>query len=658
MNLRDYQQEAVYSVFRYFDAEKGNAGNPLILLPTGTGKSLVIAGFLDLLYKWYPNQRVMMLTHVKELIAQNYDKLMKVWPEAPAGIYSAGLKRKEVYNLITFAGIASVAKHPKKFGKVDLIFVDEAHLISPRDATMYKKFFAALREVNPYLKIIGLTATPYRLGYGSIVKENEEDDALFDKVTFDATTPEAFNWFLEQGYLLPVVPKRTKMELDLNGVGKRGGEFIQSELQSAVNRDDATLRALEEAIECGEDRQSWLIFCSGIEHAKDACDMLNDMGISCGCIHSKLDAKERDEIIEKFKRGEFRALTNNNVLTTGFDHPMLDLIIMLRPTASAVLWVQMLGRGTRPVYAEGFDLSTQEGRLQAIAASPKQNCLVLDFSGNTRRLGPINDPVKPKRPGEKGAGTAPVKECDVCGSYNHASARYCGGFAPIPMDSVTQEQVQQLYLKGFRLRGTDYVKEGFCGHEFKFQTKLKKAASTEALIKQDIPVVEDFKVTHVTYAKHTKRNDSSKPPTMKVTYYCGSKIFSEWVALLHGDWAGRKAVAWWKKRTHLPLPQTIEEALEVASMLKTPKYIKVHTNKKWPEILNYDYEGTCFGKFEAPQDDEAIQVKVYGQDGITESPSYNDDVSWEDIVSQNTQGITVNNVVNPVQVDDPDYVPF
>ena len=93
-------------------------------------------------------------------------------------------------------------------------------------------------------------------------------------------------------------------------------------------------------------------------------------------------------------------------------------------------------------------------------------------------------------------------------------------------------------------------------------------------------------------------------------------------------------------------------------MLKTPKYIKVHTNKKWPEILNYDYDGTCFGKFEAPQDEEAIQVKVYGQDGTTEGPSYNDDVSWDDIVSQNTQGITVNNVVNPVQVDDPDYVPF
>jgi DNA repair protein RadD len=110
MQLRDYQQEAVYSVFRYFDAEKGNAGNPLILLPTGTGKSLVIAGFLDLLYKWYPNQRVMMLTHVKELIAQNYDKLMKVWPEAPAGIYSAGLKRKEVlYHSITSASVACTA---------------------------------------------------------------------------------------------------------------------------------------------------------------------------------------------------------------------------------------------------------------------------------------------------------------------------------------------------------------------------------------------------------------------------------------------------------------------------------------------------------------------------------------------------------------------
>ncbi|WP_423237389.1 DEAD/DEAH box helicase, partial [Enterobacter cloacae] len=119
--------------------------------------------------------------------------------------------------------------------------------------------------------------------------------------------------------------------------------------------------------------------------------------------------KERDTIINDFKSGRITAVVNNNVLTTGFDHPGLDLIVVLRPSESSRLWVQILGRGTRPDYADGFDLSTTAGRLQAIAASHKQNCLVLDYSGNTRRLGPINDPVMPKRPGQKGKSTAPVK---------------------------------------------------------------------------------------------------------------------------------------------------------------------------------------------------------------------------------------------------------
>ncbi|UPT53007.1 DNA helicase [Hafnia phage yong3] len=660
MKPRDYQREAVYSIFRYFDEEKGDAGNPLIALPTGTGKSIVIAYFLKLLYEWYPNQRVMMLTHVKELIAQNYDKIMQVWPEAPAGVYSAGLKRKDAYSMITFAGIQSVGKKADLFGKIDLILVDEAHLISPTETTLYKKFFADIREKNPYLKVIGLTATPYRLGYGSIVKIDDEDEsALFDKITFDATTVEAFNWFLDEGYLLPVVPKRTTMQIDVSGVGKRGGEFIAKELQSAATKDDATIRALEEAMELGEDRQSWLVFCSGVEHAIDAASMLNDMGVPCGCVHSKLKPHERDEEILKFKRGEYRALTNNNVLTTGFDHPALDMIIMLRPTASTGLWVQMLGRGTRPCYAEGFDLSTTTGRLDAIAASHKQNCLVLDFSGNTRRLGPINDPVLPKRPGEKGGGTAPIKECKHCNMENHASARFCGGIKPIPYHEADQLEMSR---KGMVLKGDHYVKRDYCGAEFKFETKLKKAASTQDLIKNTLPVITDYRVDHVVYMKHTKRNDSESPPSLKVTYYCGTKTFSEWVSLMRTDWAGRKAAKWWRERTHYPLPASIDDALEIASGLKTPTHIKVWTNKKFPEIMNHCYDGTCFGTEAKPEKVEPRPIQVYSGNAILQAAgaTIDDDVSYEDIVAQNTVGIAVSDVratFDPTE-HDADYVPF
>lgn len=612
--LRDYQTEAVYSVFRYFDKHKAESGDPVIVLPTGTGKSLVIAEFFRLLLTWYPGQKAMLLTHVKELIAQNHDKMMKLWPEAPAGIYSSGLKRKDTLHQIIFAGIQSVAKKAELFGKVDIIMVDECHLISPNEATAYKKFFQELKKVNPYLKVIGLTATPYRLGFGSIVRqEGDEDagiDAMFDHIVFDGSSVEFFNWFIHEGYLMPVVPKRTTFQLDTNGVKKRGGDFIASELQTAVNKAEANEAAIAEAMEAGADRKSWLIFCAGVEHAKDVAALLNEKGIPTAAVHSKTTDKERDQAIADFKSGKLRALTNNNVLTTGFDHPGIDLIIMLRPTQSTVLWVQMLGRGTRPDYAEGYDISDREQRLLAIEMSTKHDCLVLDFSGNSRRLGPINDPAVPRRPGEKGSGAGIYKACEVCGlDGQHPAWRFCGGKEHINITGFTYQQVYDLQKQGYCILGNMAVGVvGSCGAPFKFKEKLKVAASTEKLIKETLPIIEDFTVESIIYQKNVNRNDHTKPATLKVTYYCGHKTFSEYVCLLHGDWAGRRAYTWWKNRTNLPLPATIEDALNIVSTLKVPTHIRVHTNRKYPEIMKCCYGGTMFGTLAPMTADIGIQV--------------------------------------------------
>lgn len=134
-------------------------------------------------------------------------------------------------------------------------------------------------------------------------------------------------------------------------------------------------------------------------------------GIPTTCIHSKLTKDERTERLAGLKSGKYRAAVNNNILTTGFDLPSIDLIAVIRPTNSPGLWVQMLGRGTRPVYAPGFDLWSTAGRLAAIEAGSKQDCLVLDFAGNTRRLGPINDPVLPrKRATERGSTSTPLRK--------------------------------------------------------------------------------------------------------------------------------------------------------------------------------------------------------------------------------------------------------
>ena len=164
---REYQTAAVNSLWDYF---RENSGNPIIALPTGTGKSVVIARFLQSAFAAWPRQRILILTHSKELLVQDYDKLMQVWSNAPASFYSAGVGIKDLSFPITFAGIGSIYKLAAKIGKVDLIIIDECHLISPNDETMYRAFINDCLAVNPQMKIIGFTATPFCMGQGLLTE--------------------------------------------------------------------------------------------------------------------------------------------------------------------------------------------------------------------------------------------------------------------------------------------------------------------------------------------------------------------------------------------------------------------------------------------------------------------------------------------------------
>lgn len=574
---RSYQTECVSAIYNYFATQHGN---PICALPTGTGKSVIIAMFLESVFRHYPNQRVLVLTHVKELIEQNHAKLMSFWPQAPAGINSAGLGQRDWNMPIIFAGIGSVVKKWDHFGHVDLIIIDECHLVSPNDMTMYQTLIQGLLTINPFLKVIGFTATPWRLGHGKLtdptVKKDVETPSLFTDICFDITGMAAFNRLIAEGYLAPVVPKNTGTILDTDGVQMRGGEFAQGALQLAVDRDEITAAALREAMELGHDRNHWLVFASGVEHAINVNDMLNQLGVPSVVIHSKMTNAERDQAIVDFKAGKYRAAVNNNVLTTGFDFPAIDLIVMLRPTASPVLWVQMLGRGTRPSPDTG-----------------KEDCLVLDFAGNTRRLGPINDPVIPRRKGKK-QGEAPVKLCSSCAAWNHASVRHC-------ID---------------------------CGTEFPVQVKLAQNASTQELIKGDMPVVEVFKIDHLTYMEHTK---AGRPPMMKVTYYCGFKMFQEFVCFEHDNFAGRKAREWWRARSSDPVPATTRQGIEEAQHVKAPTHIRVWTNKKYPEIMAFCYDGTAFGTEEAPETVQPPSVEsIETEVNFTQVVESVDKTDWDD----------------------------
>lgn len=556
---RWYQVEAVDSLFGYFkehpgyDLTTGNPieANPLVCLPTGTGKSHVIADFTREAMQTYPSTRVVMATHVKELIKQNAKKLLEAWPLAPLGLYSAGLKSRDFMQPIVFGGIQSMVKNPELFGKRDLLFIDEAHLLSPNDDTNYIKFITGLRKINPYLRVIGTTATRWRMGLGCLTNGN-----IFTDITYDLCGIEGFNRLIAEGYLCPLIPKRTKTELEYSNVGMRNGEFIPGALEAAVDDYHTTFEALKELIEQGYNRRSWLIFASGINHAEHIGEMLNTaFGIPTCVIHSKKSDKENETNLNKWRSGELRCAVNMNGLTTGVDHPALDLIGMLRPTMSSGLWVQMLGRGTR-------------------VFENKENCLVLDFAGNTRRLGPINDPVIPRPKGKGEPGPAPVKICPACGTYCHTTAKVCI----------------------------------VCGFVFPTEENINSTADTSELLRSDLPQVEPFTVKNVILTPH--HSPHSGKNSIKVAYYCGGAIprtFYEYRSVESSsrffkhqsrDWF-RQRFTGYETGQHLFNPeewdgdvplhdQTILD-LSFAGWLRHPHTIHVWVNKEKPEILRYEF---------------------------------------------------------------------
>lgn len=328
MELRPYQREAVDAIYSYFSA---NDGNPLIVMPTGTGKSVVLATFLREAVEGWADTRVLVLTHVRELIQQDYAALIRLWPTAPAGIYSAGLNKRDIDAQILFAGIQSIYKRAYGVQRCDLVLIDEAHLLSESESGMYRQFLRDLRQINPMLKVIGLTATPYRMKTGLL---HEGEGRLFTDVAYEVPILQ----MIEQGYLAPVVPKQTDTQLDVSGVGTRGGEFIAGELERAVDLDPINQSAVAEIVRHGADRGSWLIFCAGVQHATHIRDAIRSHGISCETVTGDTPTPERDRILAAFKSGQLRAVTNMGVLTTGFDAPGIDLIAMLRPTKSVGLY--------------------------------------------------------------------------------------------------------------------------------------------------------------------------------------------------------------------------------------------------------------------------------------------------------------------------------
>lgn len=377
--LRDYQQEAVDATLRHFRKTDESA---VIVLPTGAGKSLVIAELARLARK-----KILVLAHVKELVEQNHAKYESYGLNA--SIYSAGLKQKSTEYQVTFASIQSVARNLDDFSEhYSLVIIDECHRVSgdvdlkPEDIenaedsasnkkneTQYLQLIRKLKEHSSGLKVLGLTATPYRMGIGWIYQTHHygfarsETPRPFVKCIYELP----LSYMIKRAYLTP--PKlidATIAHYDFSSLNpSANGEYAQGEVNELLNRYPRVTQGICEQITDitqAQDYQGVMIFAATVEHAKEIVSYLpeEETALVVGNTHHQ----ERSDLINRFKAKELKFLVNVSVLTTGFDAPHVDFIAILRPTQSVSLYQQIVGRGLR--LSEG-----------------KDHCLVIDYAGNS-----------------------------------------------------------------------------------------------------------------------------------------------------------------------------------------------------------------------------------------------------------------------------------
>ena len=520
---RDYQIEAVQSVYDYFKDQRGDA--PIICAPTGSGKSLIAAMLMRRAVDDFPGTRILLATHVKELILQDFQTLMKLWPTAPAGIYSAGLGRRQARAQLLFGGVQTIYRKAREVGYVDIMMVDEAHLVGRKANSQYGKLIEGLREINPQMKLVGLSATPFRLDSGPL---HSGHGAIFDGICYDIP----ISMLVERGYLCPLISKRPNMTFDLSGLHRRMGDYIEREMADRFATYEVTRDAVAEVVHLGKDRKSWLAFCINVDHATMVRDEIRAHGVSCEIITGDTPAGDRSRLLTAYKNGKIRCLSSVNVIATGFDAPCTDLLAMMRPTESTGLYLQQVGRGLR----------TTPG---------KENCLVLDFAQLVMKHGPV-DAIDVMSVGKKAKdpdaekGDVPAKTCPECKSILFIATMQCPD----------------------------------CGYEFpEPEPKIERAASTAAIMnmtaEDDWREVMDFAVD-----RHIKNGMQS----MRVEYLIDGRVVREWVCIEHSGFPRRKAVSWWGQMAGTTPPETVTEALQRQHEIRRPTEAVVRREGKYDVI--------------------------------------------------------------------------
>lgn len=555
--LRPYQIQAVEATLKHFRSSRDPA---VIVLPTGAGKSLVIAELAR-----RARGRVLVLAHVRELVEQNHAKLLALGHEA--GIFSAGLDRKDSGAKTIFGSIQSVARAPDEFfHDFSLLIIDECHRVSMEGETQYQQVISRMRELNPGLCVLGLTATPYRLGFGWIYNihgpralERTTEARFFKKCIFELT----IRYMIDQGYLTPPVRIDAPVACyDFSSLKIKGGHFVQAEIEKLLtDQRRITPVIIANIVEMARDRHGVMIFTSSVTHAKEIMRSLPPF--VSALIVGETESAERDQAIRAFVNRELKYLVNVSVLTTGFDAPHVDVIAILRPTESASLYQQIVGRGLR--------------------LSPgKADCLILDYTGQG------HDVFSPAIEDDKPASNAVIVdvECPQCGVVNNFwGIRHADGF----VEEHFGRKCQGLGC-GFLFR---FKRCDKCGEENDVSARQCRACSNllvdnDKRLKEAMALKDAF-VMRVDSMQFRPGRDKRGSDRLEI-WYCDAdgNILREYYYLDSSE--KRRAFYHGFARMHLRVPElnldvhTVEDVLALRDRYRPPMFVIARKEKKFWKV--------------------------------------------------------------------------
>ena len=552
MGRRDYQDNALEALW----ADLCNGEHPVASMPTGSGKSHVVGGLAERAVE-HGYKRIVITVPSRELAEQNERAARLVLPKATLGVCCAALKRNEVNRQVVIGTPQSLAQRIP-YGPIDLVIVDEAHQMPLHKGSWFDRLFAAMKGGRSIPRA-GCSATTFRVADGAIFGKSATK-AWFTTQPYEITTAD----LIAQGWLAPVRAVEPAILMTTKGVKTSAGDYNQADLVAAnVDQVSGQVALIKDEIAAG--RKRVMLFAVTIEHIEEYLRAFAG-SVEAVPIHSKLTTEERRRNVERFRAGQATVAVTVQAALTGFDVPEIDLVASCRPTKSAIIHTQSIGRGTRP-------------------AEKKVDCLNLDFAGNVPVFGPVDDPHF-DRSGQPKGGVAPWRACPACGTYNHFETSRC-----LHCDEplVTRRQLTPEELANAKINWLE---------EKRAIDRLVAMRGMRGLRVESIAV-------HPYLSKHSGRQ------TAMLSFNLGNgAIVRHWFNLRRDpnsqDWQRR----WEVLGGTAPAPKSIEEAVMRAGELVRPAEVSIRERQAGETKRMWDVRGVRYFDAEEEELDETEHAPI------------------------------------------------